>query len=62
MLRDHWIFCWRKKRGGFGFRFYVSNSTNLRELLGGICQSWNLSEICFEIYPDIDPAEEEKTI
>ena len=43
MLRDHCTFCWREKRGGFGLIEYVSNSINLRELLGGVCLSWNLS-------------------
>ena len=45
MLQDHRIFCWQKNRGGFGLIYYVSNSTNLRELLGGVC----LSGICLEI-------------
>ena len=36
-----------KKRGGFGLIYYVSNSINLRESLGGVCLSrnmfWNMS-------------------
>jgi hypothetical protein len=45
MLRDHCIFCWRKKTGGFDPTYYVSNSINLRELLAGVCLScpfWNM--------------------
>ena len=42
MLQDHCVYCWQKKRGGFGLIYYVSNSINLRELLGGACLSWNM--------------------
>ena len=37
------MFCWREKRGGFGVIWYVSNSIVLREVLGGVCMSWDLS-------------------
>ena len=39
------MFFWRKKRGKSGSIYYVSNSINLRESLGGVCLSWNLSWI-----------------
>ena len=42
MLKDHCIFCWQKKKRGFGLIHFVSNSINLRELLDGVCLSWNL--------------------
>ena len=32
----------RKKRRGFDVIQYVSKSTNLRALLGGVCMSWNI--------------------
>ena len=42
MLRDHCIFYWWKKRGGFGLIEYVSNSTNLREF---VCSEFVLESI-----------------
>ena len=36
------LLCWQEKKGGFGFIWYVANSINLRESLGGVCLSWNL--------------------
>jgi hypothetical protein len=31
-----------EKKGGYDLILYVSNFINLRELFGGVCQSWNL--------------------
>ena len=39
------MFCWRKRKGGFGYIKSVSKSTNSRELLSGV--------VCPRIYPEI---------